>query len=233
METSEIAKHEAVVSNITWLTHKVIKIDLSSIIPSSFVFIPGQFINLEIAPDTYRSYSLCSDSRLTDFISFVVSAKHEGVGANYIRSLKKVDKVSFIGPSGRFRLADKIADENIFLATGTGIGPFISMFYKLLDLHAESVVKVYFGERTKSDLYFIDFLEETKTKLPNFNYHICLSQADQNWEGTKGYITEFFNIENTKNVHVYICGNPNMVEDARKILNEMGVPNKHVFAEKY
>ena len=75
-------------------------VEFELIKPAEIHFKPGQFINLNVAENTFRSYSICSDSSLLDKVSIVASVSHEGVGTKYLKELKQSDEIRFIGPSG-------------------------------------------------------------------------------------------------------------------------------------
>ncbi len=214
------------------LNNRDMLIDLELINPPEIYFKPGQFINLNVAENTFRSYSICSSSLLTNQVSIVVSVGHDGVGTKYLKESKKNDEVKFIGPSGKFFLPDNLLNNLVFIATGTGIGPFISMWYKLEELKYQGKTVVYFGVRTEDEIFFVDKLNYFK-KVLNFGYKICVSRPSSKWSMPKGKVTELFDISNFLNKQYFLCGHPLMIEDMLSILEENNVADENIFHERF
>lgn len=196
-------------------------------------FEPGQYLNIEVAEGIFRSYSISSHPANTKEIKIVAAVTHEGVGSNYLKKLKKDDKVSVIGPSGRFRFqSDEKVKNVIFVATGTGISPFISMLYELKDHKFPAEMHLYFGVRNDDEVFYMDELEEFKKDL-DFEYTVCVSQHSTNPLFKQGRVTDYIAIADPQNTHVYLCGHPAMIEDVSKKLIDLGVPEENIFHEKY
>lgn len=207
-------------------------VDFELINPTEIHFRPGQFINLNVAENTFRSYSICSSPLLSNQITIVVSVDHDGVGTKYLKNIKINDDVSFIGPSGRFFLPDNLANSLVFIATGTGIGPFISMWYKLEELKYQGNIMFYFGVRTEDEIFFVDKMDYFKEPL-NFNYKLCVSRPSSEWKQTKGKVTELFDVSDFSNKQYFLCGHPLMIEDMLVILQKNGVPEENIFHERF
>jgi len=232
-EFSKPQLFNANILNLCRLTKSVLKIDFSLINPSEISFLPGQFISIQVSDSTFRSYSICSNEDEKTKISIAVSVYHSGIGADFLKNLKIKDKVNFIGPSGRFALSDNLTDNILFVATGTGISPFISMLYKLAKINFKSRIRLLFGYRSESDLFFIAELDVFKTKFIDFDYEIWLSQSEPSWNGFTGRVTDQISNYINTNTQVYLCGNPNMIEDSMKILLEMNISKDNIYYEKY
>lgn len=202
--------------------------------PEEMVFLPGQFINLQAGPTTFRSYSIWSNASDTKHVSLVITAAHNGVGANFVRTLKVGDIVTILGPSGRFVVNEDYADDILMMVTGTGIAPTLSMLYRLAELNCTARIRMYWGLKDESWLFFTDLLEEFKANLPNFSYDICLDGTPrEDWQGNRGRITDFYQVADPLKTHAYICGNPYMCEDVIKRLTEKGLPQEHIYHENF
>lgn len=75
----------------------------------------------------------------------------KGVCSNYLADLQVGDKVQLTGPAGkRFVLpADPAAHNYIFIATGTGIAPFRSMLFDMINAGMPSRVDLIMGAPTR------------------------------------------------------------------------------------
>lgn len=214
-----------------WISSKVLEIVFTNDEPMKFI--PGQFISLNVAEFKYRAYSLCSAGDDEKKFTLIADAAHEGLGSNYLRNSNIGDAVTFIGPSGKFQLVEPIPSNLVFLATGTGLAPFISMFYELKDMETDVNIHLYFGVRKEENIFYIDKLEEFKKTMRNFDYTLCLSQPTSLWEGNVGRINDYIRLLDIKNTHVYLCGNPFMIDDNLKKLYELGMNESNVFYEKF
>ena len=210
-----------------------VKADFDLVEPKEINFVPGQFISLSVGNGLFRSYSICSDHKEKNKMSIVLTVAHNGAGSNYVKTLKQGDQVVFVGPSGRFTLAESLSSELLFMVTGTGIAPVISMLKKLIDTKSPAKICLYFGLKTDTNIFFADFLAECKRKLVYFNYVICVSNPTTAWKGPVGRITDFYKIYNVNAVQAYICGNPNMCTDVMKLLKDRGVSDDRIFHEKF
>ena len=225
------------------LTWKVLKVDFAHVSPKNLEFRPGQFVNVTVGDEKYRAYSIYSDYKITDKLSIVVENAHRGLGSDFFNNAAVGDQISFVGPSGKLKLMEPYADSLVFFATGTGVSPFISMFYKLVDDGYEGLVKVFVGVREERDVFFEDLLRDFKKKLPGFEYQVYVSNPTKPIKDkdaketakkfTKGRITQVVTAVLDKVTHYYLCGNPNMVKDITEILLENEISEENILREEF
>jgi propane monooxygenase reductase subunit len=91
----------------------------------------------------------------------------------------------------------------------------------------------YYGARGQRDLCFEAELRALESALPRFRYVPALS--DEEWPGENGLITEVVQrlAGSLTRAHGYVCGPPPMVEAAVPLLTRLGVPEKHVYFDKF
>ena len=240
IEFPKPAKYTATVKNTAHLTPETVKIDLvvNTSVGNPFKFLPGQFITIKVSDLKYRSYSLSSNSSTPKNISVIFTCHKPGLGTNYLESLKPEDVIEFIGPSGHFVLSETLTPTILFIVTSTGVAPIFSMLEKLSSLRCNSEIKLYFGLRTLSDIFGVDFLEKCKAALSSFNYYICVSSLEKQQEdGTKnilpGRVSDKYIIKDSANTSAYVCGNPAMVSEVVEDLKSKGVSESTIFHEKF
>ena len=213
---------------VTWLKLKVDGV-------KEFSFIPGQFINLEVADGTYRSYSICNDAVGEPFVELAAITGRPGLGANFINSLKIGASAGFIGPSGRYFYRKQGRKNLVFVATSTGIAPFIPMRGTALeDPFVESVVLI-FGVRDMEDVFFEEKFKKFLEMSPKFKYFICLSGV------TDGLKPPFFANRVTfclpdfvaDSTDFYLCGNTAMIRDCSDIINKAGLKDFAIYTEAF
>ncbi|RLD77279.1 MAG: hypothetical protein DRJ10_12215 [Bacteroidetes bacterium] len=90
-----------------------------------FDFIPGQIIGITNKPDLPpRLYSICS-SPTNQTISILFNVKTEGELTPPLAQMSKGDNIWITNPQGKFTFNNEPA---WWIATGTGVAPFFSMF---------------------------------------------------------------------------------------------------------
>ncbi len=207
-------------------------------------YIPGQFISIHFEADgkpIRRSYSVGTIPGRTDLIEFAISYVKGGPASELLFNIQPGHELTFSGPYGRLILRDESIRRYIMMATGTGITPYRAMLPDIeARLKAEPNLEIWvlFGAQYRIDqLYPKDFLELAE-KQPRFHYRVYHSRDElaepQTYEH-KGYVqTSFDELKpEPANDVVYLCGNPNMIDDAYEILKELGFSAQQVRREKY
>lgn len=232
-------KFSAKLTQRTCLTPKVIKLDFEVTDSPSFNFTPGQFVSIMVSDTQYRSYSIASASNNGNMLSIIASVDHQGVGVNYLKALNIGDSVTMVGPAGRFMLSPHLPDNLLFIATGTGIAPLISMLNSLASTHHSGKIRLYFGVRTESEILYAEELNRFKSTLPNFDFTICVSQPTTPLTGENyftGRVTDLLRVQFptlSRSIQFYLCGHPQMIEDVVKFLSKNQVHGNQIFHEKF
>lgn len=209
-------------------------------------FIPGQFITLHIStPEKIlrRSYSIANRSHEpSNKIEFAASYVPEGTASDLLFSMQPGDKVSATGPFGRLTLRDEQPSRYIFVATGTGITPYRTMLSELAYRFKQRPcfkVVLLFGVRKPEDLLYRDEFTTFAEKNTWFEFRAYYSRIKLEqrlaYEYEGRVLNAFNEIEpNFKQDVVYLCGNPNMVDDVFSLLiNNHQFSSDIVRREKY
>jgi ferredoxin-NADP reductase len=207
-------------------------------------FIAGQFITLLLTDKEgvlkRRSYSISSYPG-SDTLSIAISFVKGGIATETLFNLKPGDTVKGMGPAGRLVLQDESIQRYILAGTGTGIAPYRSMLPEIARRIKDSNLKIdlVLGVQFRADLlYGPDFVEFAKAH-PNFTFHAQYSRetaTDLQAYEHQGYVqTAFMRLNlNPANDIVYLCGNPNMIDEAFKELTESyGFATSNIRREKY
>ena len=221
------------VTNKSYLNEKIIELELEYIKPNKLAFIPGQYINVKVAENTYRSYSICSDYKNKKGLSIIVSAMHNGVGSSYIKEIQIGEELEFIGPSGKFGMSDTLENNIVFVATGTGVSTIIAFLYLLLHIKYKGNIRLLFGNRLEEELFYLDKLEFFKKNLKNFTYEVFISAPIKSSSYKLGRVTSVLKNYISENTQYYLCGNPNMIQDSVKILRDAKVIDENIYHEGF
>ncbi len=204
-----------------------------------FDFEPGQFITFDLPihekPNKrWRSYSIASWPDGTNVIELVIVLLEGGFGTTYL--FTKVDVGSELilrGPQGVFTLNNEVLQKDIiFICTGTGVAPFRSMTHHIKN-HSIPHKKIYliYGTRTQKDLLY--YQELKNLELENFQYIPTLSR--EQWDGRSGYVHPIYEelCASRQPVVFFLCGWKNMIDEAKKRIQDMGYDRKAIRQELY
>lgn len=188
-----------------------------------FDFIPGQVVAIALSKEEDpRLYSIASGNN-AGHIRILFDVNPEGLLTPKLTKLKTGDHLLMSRPFGRFLGTEEPA---WWIATGTGIAPFISM--------AESGLgdnkTLLHGARTYAEFWFSEFFAEA---MPE-NY-LRFASRETVPEIRTGRLTQWLNMQNNlpNNIKYYLCGSANMVVEVRDILVSKGIPFENVIAEIY
>lgn len=232
---------------------KVILVDTEVIAPNvkhmtfrsinsyDFSFKPGQFITFIFNQENKilrRSYSIATIPRTSKNIEIAISYVSKGFSSDILFNLEVGQELNVMGPLGKLILPKDTADiRNIVLmGTNTGITPYRSMINSLKEIENYGHIYILLGVKYRSDIiYSKDFLllEEKNKRI---KFISCLSREKfVRINEFKGYVQGYLrllDLDSCKDI-VYLCGNPNMVDDTRKYLHEINFSSEKVIREKY
>lgn len=239
-----VKQFRAKVVDITDLTHEIkgLKMDLLSP-EEGITFKPGQYVQLEvpkygkISDPEFRAYSISSDATEHGKLELVITKVPEGAVTTYVHEyLKKDEDLTLYGPYGDFFLRD--SDRGIvMIATGSGLAPMISILHQIEDNNIQRETMLFFGAKNPEDLYYMDELKGLENKLYNFKFFPTLSRVGDNdkWDGERGRVTNLIekNIPENAAFDVYLCGAPPMIESCMTLLEQKGIPEDHIYFDKF
>ncbi len=192
-------------------------------ITKQFDFVPGQVVAVALSQEEEpRLYSLCG-AKDDEFMAIFFDVYDTGFLTPRLKNVKKGDDIWVSEPFGKFISSDK---EEWWIATGTGIAPFLSMIKSGI----KRPLKFLHGSRTIAHFFYQDFFEK---ELGEDYMRFCTKESAENV--ISGRLTHWLSAQNSlpKDIKYYLCGNPDMVVEVRDILIEKGVAFEDVVAEIY
>ncbi len=207
----------------------------------SLRFHPGQYMIFcvpGIDQVVRRSYSISSTPSDTGHFEICVRAVSGGFCSNYIHRLRPEASIQVEGPYGEFCLEESSDKEILMVATGTGISPIKSMILHLLESKSPRRIRLFFGVRNVSDLFYRELFRTIAASHPSFDYVIILSQPDlHRWTGPRGRVTDLIrqNIteQDAERTEAYLCGGRQMIDEVKLLLLEKGFKDGHVHHENF
>ncbi|ATW01962.1 hypothetical protein CCU22_01995 [Candidatus Legionella polyplacis] len=211
----------------------------------AFSYKPGQFITIFFNYKNQiikRSYSIANIPNEKKYIEIAVSYVKNGLATDILFNLKYNECLNINGPFGRLILKtnDQTFKRYIFLATNTGIAPYRSMINELktkLECNKDLKIIILQGVKTREDILFKNEFIEFSKKYPQTLFKACFSQEKNilNHYEFLGYVQNaLINLNlNAKNDIIYLCGNPNMINQSTTILKKIGFESQQIIREKY
>lgn len=188
----------------------------------TFYFNAGQYVWIETKYGR-RAFSISSSSKNTDEISILFKKGIDSAYMNYLSLLKIGDTVNVIGPRGVLRVPE-VGSENIYLAGGVGITPFLSIIRSLRDNNTSRNITLISVSGTKDQILFKDEIEQISKKYKEFKYVTIVGKLTD---------LELQKIKVTKpDANWHVIGSQSFVDIASEILNRLKVNLSNVFFEE-
>jgi ferredoxin-NADP reductase len=201
---------------------------------------PGQFLTFSFLFDgkkVVRSYSICSSAARSGYVEITVKRVREGSVSVFLndRAFPGMT-VEASGPFGRFYFDETRHRHIVLLAAGSGITPLMAMLRYIDDLCIETPATLLYFVRTSGDIIFQPELEDLQSKLPQFEYHVVLSQPHTEWSGARGHVSREFIESKVTDIGLrdfFLCGPPPFMEACRTILVDLGVKPERILQESF
>jgi ferredoxin/flavodoxin---NADP+ reductase len=211
-------------------------------------FEPGQYLTIGVESNgklVQRPYSIASSAReLDDGYEYYIRLVSGGMFTPLLWRLTEGHGMSMKGPKGKFVLLPDDDRTHVFISSGTGIAPFISMMKTLLFDGAPRRAVILHGASYEHDLGYRELLEEWQQDgTYPLTYVPTVSRPgvpeNSRWEGRVGRVETivpavYDEMELTPdNSIAYICGNPDMITAVETTLLGRGFPEEQVKKELY
>jgi ferredoxin/flavodoxin---NADP+ reductase len=212
-------------------------------------FIAGQYMTIGVmGPERIiqRPYSVASppDVAGSEGYEFYVRRVQGGTFTPILFDLPVGHRMRMIGPKGKFMLLPDDDRTHIFVSSGTGNAPFVSMMRQLLLEGRPRPVVFLNGVSYASELGYRDRVEGWAasgeypvTFIPTISRPNDPANAD--WTGRTGRVEAILAPVldelglSPANSLAYICGNPDMILAAEETLLGRGYPEDQVHKELY
>jgi len=219
-------------------------------------FEPGQYmtIGVYVADETsptgsrivQRPYSVASDPGAADFDGYELYVRlvEGGLFTPLLWRLPLGHRMRMIGPKGKFTLEPDDDRTHLFISSGTGNAPFVSMMKALLREGRPRKAVFLNGVSYARDLGYRELVEGWErdggypvTFIPTVSRPSAAENAgwDGRWgrvESIVGPVVDELGLTPDNSI-AYICGNPDMILAAEATLLGRGFPEAQVKKELY
>ena len=212
-------------------------------------FAPGQYMTIGVFADgriVQRPYSVASDPAVAGSHGYEMYVRlvNGGQFTPLLWRLPVGHRMRMIGPKGKFTLEPEDDRTHVFISSGTGNAPFVSMMRAHLREGRPRRTIFLNGVSYEADLGYRSLLEgwERSGEYP-VTYVPTVSRPgdalNAGWTGRSGRVESivgpvFDELGLTpSNAIAYICGNPDMILAAEATLLGRGFPDAQVKKELY
>jgi len=231
-------EYEGNVTAIETLTYdtKLVRFNLGR---EELRFRPGQYVQLLVpGTDQFRAYSIASPpSGRTEF-ELIIRYVPGGLCTGWVhKALAVGDRVKLTGPFGDFFLREDSNREIVAIGGGSGMAPMRSIIMHLAEKGMPRKTTLFFGARSRRDLFYIDVFRDMEKRFANFRYIPALSEPrpEDNWTGEVGFVTQVAakHVSRDGTKEAVLCGPPPMIDAAMRVLPRLGVPAEHTYFDKF
>jgi CDP-4-dehydro-6-deoxyglucose reductase, E3 len=202
----------------------------------------GQYIEFILRDGSRRSYSMANAPHTqADAPGVELHIRHMPGGKftdHVFGAMKEKEILRVEGPFGSFFLREDSDKPMVLLASGTGFAPIKAIIEHLKHKGVTRPVKLYWGCRSKDDLYLHDWALQAAAAMPNLAYIPVLSEAkpEDSWTGRTGFVHQavMADLPDLSGWEVYACGAPIMVESAKRdFVAQCGLPEEAFYADAF
>jgi CDP-4-dehydro-6-deoxyglucose reductase len=208
----------------------------------NFQYRAGQYVEFILRDGARRSYSMANaPHNLGTPPAIELHIRHMPGGKftdHVFGGLKEKDILRIEGPFGSFFLREESTLPMVLLASGTGFAPIKALIEHLAMKGNTRPAVLYWGCRSRADLYLHDWAQATAEQMPWLTYVPVLSEAkpEDSWTGRTGLVHQavMADLPDLSGHQVYACGAPVMVESAeRDFTARCGLPADAFFADSF
>ena len=210
-----------------------------------FPFEAGQYATLGLMGSAgklvQRPMSISSSADDLSEYEFFIRLVNEGGFTPLLWERSVGDAINIKGPKGKFLLQDD-GRRSLFVASGTGLAPFVGMIETLRDRGQTRDIVLLHGVSYDYDLAWREQLTELEASdgFP-LRYVGTISRPQQcpEWTGCTGRVEAIVETQldehclSAEDTTIYLCGNPDMITAVDAIATERGFPPEQVRKELY
>lgn len=246
---SRVRTCQGVFKSVRYLTYDtvelVIKVDPGS---PPMNALAGQYATLQTEDlEKPRSFSFARAPSMEapDEYTFYVRKVEGGALSTWLFAKDRTGaSVTMTGPLGRFTL-DSGTKTIVGIAGGSGMSAIKAILEDAAHRKIKRDCLFLYGARAQRDLYCQHEIAEMQKKWAGkhkFESAMVLSEepTHSGWTGPRGFVTDYLNKHylqtgklDIKNIEVYFCGPPPMVDAGVNVLTEKGLPRQHIHHDKF
>ena len=201
----------------------------------SFSWQCGQYVDVMLPGERRRSFSLANPPHDSALLELHVRRAPGGEFSEQVfTTLKEGSLLRIEGPLGQFVYRPG-GRPVLLIGGGTGYAPLKAMIRQVLETEASREVTLFWGARTKVDLYEDDWLRDLDAKHVRFRYTAALSeeQAGEGYESGLVHEAVTRRIAGLAGFDIYAAGPPAMIDAVRGALPPRGADPERIYIDSF
>lgn len=221
------------------LAPDVIALHLKLPASEHLAFRAGQYIDILLKDNKKRSFSLANAPEDDALLQLHIRHVPGGLFTEHVFNTMKIrDILRFNGPHGSFYLREESSKPIVLIAGGTGFAPIKSIVEHAIARQIERPIFIYWGAKTKTDLYQNNLPEQWAKTHPSIKYIPVLSAPEPNdaWDGHTGFVHQVVmaDFPDLSGYQVYACGSPAMIEASKAdLVNHCELPEEEFYSDAF
>lgn len=225
------------VSERNVLAEDVIQLFLELPAVSDFSFQAGQWLYFLLKDGRKRAFSIANAPREDRRLELHIRHVDGGVFTEFVfEKLNPGAMLRIEGPHGSFVFQPQLERPIVLLAGGTGFAPIKGIVEQIQQLPEPPAVpiKLFWGARTKADLYQCELAEQWQ-KQGLLKFYPVLSEAQSVWSGATGWVHEAVleHCPELADSAVYMAGPPAMIQAAKAQFEQRGLARQFMFYDSF
>lgn len=201
-------------------------------------FQAGQYINIVLTDGRRRAFSIANAPHDDAFIELHIRYVAGGTFSPHVfADMKEKEILRIEGPVGNFHLQEHSPRPAILMAGGTGFAPLKGILEHAFYTGFGQPLQLYWGARTKADLYALDLPERWVGEHAGFRFIPVLADPlpEDHWVGRTGLVTDAVVADHPdlRSFDVYASGPPAMVEAGARLFMAHGLPPDQLFSDAF
>jgi NAD(P)H-flavin reductase len=200
-------------------------------------FRAGQYLRVIMAGGDSRNFSMANPPTQSDGAELHIRHVPGGIfSEKVLAALTKGDKLDVEIPFGEFFLREDAAKTVVFVATGTGFAPIKSIIQDMMKRGIHRPARLYWGARSEADIYLPTLLATWQAHANWLKIAPVLSEPGADWQGRRGLVHSAViqDLPDVSLCQVYACGNPLMIDAARRDFTRTGgLPADQFYADPF
>ena len=203
----------------------------------NIAFQPGQWVSLKLPvgerPPLNRAYSMAAPGTPSGELTLVFDRVPEGIGSNYLYTLKPGNEVLLSGPYGNFVLPRQLDRELILITRYTGLVPVRCFLKELYAQRQTAPIILIAVAPAEDELLFHQELLTLSVTHPGFRYLplVAAGGEQQGVDLTVSMLRPL--VEGTPKVIPMLCGTKGFVRPLRAYFVGLGYSRKEIKTETY
>jgi len=234
-----IRKLPARVIEKTLLAADVMRIRIKLPSAQRLQFLAGQYLEILLADGKRRAFSIASPPQAEDELELHVRHVDGGGFTSWVFEQMKVrDILRLEAPLGTFFIRnDRLERPMIFMGGGTGFAPLKSMLEDLLAQGDKRPVHLFWGARSRADLYLHGQALEWAEKNAHLQYSSALLEAvdAQDTNSFHGNVHDAVlqKYPDLAGFDIYMSGPPAMIDASRSAFLDHGAEKQRIFFDSF